>query len=122
MSSILLVEDDPDIREEAAEALRDEGYRVITASNGEEALERAAEAGPLCLILLDLMMPVMDGWDCRKRLLKDPKLAKVPVVIFSGAGSVQEEKELLRAAGVILKPFRLKDLLEGVARYSSAPS
>src|SRR3954447_20692279 len=107
MSAILLVEDDPDIREEAAEALREEGYRVITAANGEEALERAAEAGPLCLILLDLMMPVMDGWDCRKRLLKDPRLASVPVVIFSGAGSVHEEKELLRAAGVILKPSRL---------------
>ncbi len=79
MSYILVVDDDRDVRDFVAESLRQEGYRVETASNGHEALERLRQE-PSSLILLDLMMPVMDGNELVERLRSDPDTATIPIM------------------------------------------
>ena len=83
---ILLVEDDADIRLQVVLALELEGYEVVQASNGKEALALLRSSSPEglpCCIILDLMMPVMDGWEFRRRQREDPALASVPVVVLS---------------------------------------
>ena len=111
---ILLVEDDSDLREATASALEESGYRVATAVNGLEGLEwlRDTEHRPL-LILLDLMMPIMDGWQFRIEQRKDPALAAIPVVILSAMvnASMHDGDEAMQ------KPVKLKSLLALVARY-----
>jgi CheY-like chemotaxis protein len=84
MPCVLIVEDDPDIREFMELLLADAGYDTMTAENGSRALERMRARRP-CLVLLDLAMPVMDGWEFRERQLADPELAKVPVVCITAA-------------------------------------
>src|ERR1051326_5429673 len=112
VNAILIVEDDADIREDLADILRDEGYDVTTAANGRDARDRlkASEDRP-DLILLDLMMPVMDGWQFRTEQLKDAALAEIPVVILSGAGDVRREAAALGASGYVTKPFKIGALL-----------
>lgn len=83
--TILLVEDDDDIRELMAEVLGDEGYRVIEARDGREALDRLAQSGRVCAVLLDLFMPVMNGWDFYEALRHDPQRASLPVIVISSA-------------------------------------
>ena len=103
---VLVVDDDPDIRETLRFVLEDAGYPVYTAENGREALEVLADAQPLPgLILLDLMMPVMNGWQLRMELLKDQRLARIPVVVISGAANVESEARALGAAGYLAKPI-----------------
>jgi len=85
---ILIVDDDDDIRLALAEVLEDEGYQVKTAANGNEALALLRSSESPCMILLDLMMPVMDGWAFREHQLKDPALADIPVYVISAAGNV----------------------------------
>jgi CheY-like chemotaxis protein len=82
MPCVLIVEDDPDIREFMQFLLSASGYETMTAANGEEALRRMKERRP-CMVLLDLMMPVMDGFDFRARQLEDPALAPVPVLCLT---------------------------------------
>ena len=81
--SILLVEDDEFIRQEISEALEDEGYRVSTAAHGKEALAILADGTRPTVVLLDLMMPVMNGWEFLKAFKKDDKFSGIPVVILS---------------------------------------
>jgi CheY-like chemotaxis protein len=114
MSAVLIVEDDDEIREILAEMLTDRGYRVLTAANGQEALAQLRDAGPPCIILLDLMMPVMDGWQLRAELLADPTFAGVPVVVVSGAADLHDRVDVLRAAKVLTKPVKWPALLECV--------
>jgi CheY-like chemotaxis protein len=114
---VLLVEDDGDLRDAMADTLEESGYSVAAVSNGLECLEWLREADrPPSLILLDLMMPVMDGWQFRVEQLKDPKLAAIPVVILSAMASpaVNDNVEHLK------KPVKLQPLLALVARYSGA--
>jgi CheY-like chemotaxis protein len=114
---ILIVEDDTDIREDLAEILRAEGYEVATAANGEVACDWLWHAPALPdVILLDLMMPVMDGWHFRAEQLQDATLAGIPVVVLSGAGDVRREATALGAAGYVTKPFKLDSLLGVVHR------
>jgi CheY-like chemotaxis protein len=114
---ILIVEDDADIREDLAELLRDQGYRVTTARNGAEALDHLrAELMP-CLILLDLMMPVMDGWEFRRRMLADARLANVPIVLLTGAADPEDHALSLNVDDVMTKPIRLERLYATVDRY-----
>jgi CheY-like chemotaxis protein len=117
MPQILVVEDDSDIREDLAELLRDQGYRVITAGNGAEALEQLRSQLTPCLILLDLMMPVMDGWEFRRRMLADDRLARVPTVLLTGAADPQDHAVNLNVADVMTKPIRLDRLYATVDRY-----
>src|SRR4051794_8391277 len=82
-SCVLIVEDDGDLREMMAQLLTLEGYPAEAVANGKEALEYLKNARQPRLILLDLMMPVMDGWEFRRHQREDPKLAAVPVVVLS---------------------------------------
>jgi CheY-like chemotaxis protein len=109
---VLIIEDEQDIREAMAEALADEGYEVSQAKNGMDGLRRAHEEHP-SVILLDLMMPVMDGWQFRAAQRDDPEIAGVPVVIVSAAPS-----KGLQAAAYLHKPFELLDLLSVVEQQA----
>ena len=113
---IIVVEDEGDIREDVADLLREEGYEVVTAANGSEALTRLRESGQACVILLDLMMPVMDGVEFREEQLRDPRLAKVPVIVVSGAANARQKAADLKAADFLVKPFKMNALLEAVGK------
>ncbi len=116
-ASVLIVEDDVDLRQDLAFLIEARGHEVTTAANGQEALERLAELGRPCMILLDLMMPVMDGWQLRSELLKDPDLSDVPIVLLSGIADIQEEARSLRATDFVTKPIDLEKLYQLVAKY-----
>ncbi|HYO51868.1 response regulator [Archangium sp.] len=113
--TILVVDDDSDIRGSVADALEEEGYRVVCASNGKDALHllRDERLRP-DLILLDMMMPEMDGWAFRGEQRKDAELASIPVVVFTAYGVPSETANQLGAAGFLKKPPRLDDLLRAV--------
>ena len=110
MATVLLVEDDADVREDLAFLIEMRGYRALAAANGAEALEALRRSERPRLILLDLMMPVMDGWAFRAEMLRDPRLADIPVVLLSGAVDVRDEAASLQAAGVLTKPIDLDRL------------
>lgn len=116
--TVLVVEDDLEIRESLVDVLEGSGYRVITASNGREALRTLAllETAP-CLILLDLMMPIMDGRSFRAEQMRMPGLADVPVVVVSAYRDVGESLLALRAHDFLAKPFDLDDLMGVTRRY-----
>ena len=115
--AILIVDDDEDIRELLAELLREEGYRVVTAENGRAALARlrSAEAAP-CLILLDLMMPVMNGFEFLEAFRSDPALASIPVAVVTAHGGLRDEERAALAVPILAKPVPLPVLLEVVGR------
>jgi CheY-like chemotaxis protein len=119
MSAILIVEDCDEIRIDLAELLRDEGYEVVTARHGAEAIALLDSGLQPALILLDLMMPVMDGWQFRKEQLEKPVLAPIPVVLLTGAGNAQKHARDLKAVGCVQKPFDLEDLLGAVSEHCS---
>lgn len=115
--TILIVDDDADIRTTVAEILRDEGYQVTTAGNGREALEllTAKDAALPNLILLDMMMPIMDGTAFRREQVKNRALASIPVITFTAFGSMSD---MSWAAGHLPKPLRLNMLLGIVAKHA----
>jgi CheY-like chemotaxis protein len=108
--SVLVVEDDPLIRGAMQLVLEWEDYRVTCACNGREALHllRSGER-PSC-ILLDLMLPVLDGWQFRREQQQDPALAAIPVVVVSAA----YRAACLQASGHVQKPFQPEELLEAI--------
>jgi DNA-binding response OmpR family regulator len=115
---VLIVEDDEDIRADLAAILRIKGFHVNGAANGREALDfLLTKPTPPCVIVLDLMMPVMNGWELRAALKADARLAPVPVIIMSGAGRIEDSVPALEPAAVLVKPFELQRLLELVGRY-----
>lgn len=116
--TVLLVEDDEDIRGSVTDILREEGFEVVTASDGDDALRYLRSAAePPRLILLDLMMPVMDGWGFRAAQLADERLAKIPVVILSAATDVRQHAAQLRADDYLVKPLDVPQLLNAVERH-----
>jgi CheY-like chemotaxis protein len=112
---ILIVDDERDIRGTIAELLAEEGYSVEEAADGAEALSKARSCHP-AMVLLDLMMPGMNGWEFRSRQRGDPELAGIPVVIVSALGKVPG----VDAAGYLQKPFGLDALLSEVKRHAHA--
>jgi CheY-like chemotaxis protein len=112
---ILIVEDEPMIRESLREALEFEGYKVFTAVNGRDAIETLSHIPHPCLILLDLMMPVMNGWEFLSHRCEDDFLAKIPVAVVTAAGEAKAQN--LNAQVVIKKPIELELLLKWVSRY-----
>jgi CheY-like chemotaxis protein len=119
---VLVVDDDPDIRESLETVLGIHGHPVATAADGSEAIELLRrEPGPPCLILLDLMMPGMNGFEFRAELEADPTYAKIPVIIITGAGVLVDEKAGALRAEVLRKPFDLKALLSTVKRFCPGP-
>ena len=110
--SVLVVDDDEDLRTIIQDVLEDQGFAVATAANGREALDMLlrGEAAP-ALILLDLTMPVMDGWAFRREQQQVPRLAQIPVVLFSGDPDVDDAALSLNAAATMTKPLRLDGLV-----------
>jgi len=106
---VLVVDDDRDIRGVVSDVLRAEGYEVVTACDGLEALVVASQQHP-DVILLDLMMPVMSGRQFRAEQSRDPTLARVPVVVMSAFPQTSD----LGAAGYLSKPFDITELIETV--------
>ncbi len=113
---LMVVDDDRDIREALSEVLQVEGYEVIEAANGREALERAHAMRP-SLILLDLFMPVMDGLEFRRVQMSDPELLGIPVVILSAASGLAQRVAGLRVDALLEKPMRIEALLDVVSRF-----
>ena len=121
MQDILIVEDDEQVRRALAKALTSEGYTVATAENGERALNDLEKSTtPPKIIIMDLMMPVMDGWRFRQRLLAEPQWSQVPVIVFSGSGC-EEASDALPGVHYIPKPVSLRTLFDSVARLISDP-
>lgn len=116
--TILIVEDHAAISLTLAELLEDEGYQVVTTANGQEALTylRHAAERPT-LILLDLMMPVMDGWTFRSLQAQDPVFQAIPVVVMSAISNVRHQQVPITAAAYLPKPLNFHLLLETVARF-----
>jgi CheY-like chemotaxis protein len=108
---VLIVEDDPDIRESVRQLLELEGYETATAENGQEALALLARIERPCVILLDLMMPVISGWQLLEVLKRDATLADIPVVITSAVASSQIPPGATR---VLRKPIPVPLLLSVV--------
>jgi CheY-like chemotaxis protein len=115
---VLVVEDDRDVREMLDALLRYSGYTTVTARNGRDAFERLEERRP-SLVLLDLMMPVMDGWEFRERQLEDEEFAAIPVICMT---AMHEPEKASRALGVrvLQKPLDFEKLLE-VVRHTCGP-
>jgi CheY-like chemotaxis protein len=115
--TILLVDDDRDVRESLEEVLLSAGHRVCTANNGQEALEHLHTSRP-DVILLDLMMPVMSGWQFRDAQMRDRTLADIPVIIIS-AVAAQNAAALGDVAACISKPFSIDMLLDTVGHVAA---
>lgn len=117
-NEILIVEDDESIRDVLQSALEFEGYNVHTAVNGQEGLNLLPQIKKPCLILLDLMMPVMDGWTFVETIskVKDTKLLQIPIVVVSAFTSDKDDK-LKTVRSVIKKPVDLDQLLKQVEMY-----
>lgn len=110
--TVLVVEDDQDIRETLAEFLEDAGYAVRTAANGQEGLTALRRDAAPCVMILDLMMPVMTGNELYEAMLADPQLATVPVIV-----STSDPSRAPSGVLVIKKPVDLGRLLDTVARF-----
>lgn len=117
MANILVVEDNDDVREMMAVTLELEGHEVATAVNGRDALNKLHSGEKPCLILLDLMMPVMNGWEFRRALERDPDptLRNVPVVVVSAA--TREMAKNTEAVAYLPKPLDMDRLLDVVCDY-----
>ena len=122
MRQILVVEDDVAIRTLVSEVLRDDGYEVSEASNGVEALAALTDRRP-DLIVLDLMMPVMDGWTFVEECRRNRACDELPIVVTSASHDLPRTAERLRSFGVrtcLAKPFDVDGLLALVERYVAA--
>jgi CheY-like chemotaxis protein len=110
MTSVMIVEDDPDTREMLERFLELEGFEVRTAANGQLALDALSADSALSVILLDLMMPVMNGWQFREAQVSDPKIAGIPVVVVTAAGA-KDDIPAIQADAWLSKPVDLDRLL-----------
>jgi len=120
---VLVVDDYPDAREMYAEYLQFSGFDVIEAGNGMEALERAADSAP-DIILMDLSLPVMDGWEATRRLKADQATADIPIVALTGhalAGILEGAKKA-GCDAFVTKPCLPEDLVKEIRKVLSAPS
>jgi CheY-like chemotaxis protein len=111
--AILVVEDDPDALEALGDLLESHGYAVIFAHHGAEALQILGKPPLPRLILLDLLMPTMDGWEFRDRQKKDPRIAHIPVVVVSASSGAKP----IDANSILRKPVDIDRLLEAVAKH-----
>ena len=123
MPVVLIVDDDADTRVALADLLEDAGYDVLCAANGREALVRLSVSEVRCdLILLDLLMPVMNGWDFRQRQRATPEIANIPVLLMSAGAHLAVVRDELKADGSMTKPVDELDLLKLVKRHSREPN
>jgi CheY-like chemotaxis protein len=115
---VLVVDDDPDIRAFVSELLADEGYEVRAATNGLDALAVLTNWRP-DVILLDLMMPVMDGWAFLARQRLNLELASIPVIVMSASYNLSGGARRIAAADMLAKPFTIDHLLAKVEALAS---
>jgi two-component system, chemotaxis family, chemotaxis protein CheY len=115
MSTVLVVEDDDDLRDVVLQTLRRAGIGAAGARDGQEALEYLEKNPPPQLILLDLMMPRMSGWEFRRRQLADGRCADVPVVVMTATNTLDEAA--IHADDILRKPLSFGTLLATVKRY-----
>jgi CheY-like chemotaxis protein len=115
---IAIVDDDPDLRDTFSDVLRDAGYGTIAFEGAREALAglRGLQVRPR-LILLDLMMPGMNGWEFREEQLKDPALREIPVVVITASRDVG--RQAIDAREILKKPLDLDTLLASIARHAT---
>ena len=115
---IFVVEDDEDIRDLLIELLGAECYEVTTAENGQIALDHLCSTTVLPdLILLDLMMPIKDGYQFRTEQVLNSKIALIPVVVMSAHGHIKEEQKLINAKAYLKKPVDIDEIIETVRRH-----
>ncbi len=112
-NGVLVVEDEKDIRDCLQEVLEREGYQVATAANGKEGMELLPKVDP-CVILLDLMMPVMNGWEFAEKIDKNKELSEAALVVVSAGG---EHTFDIKAKKILRKPVDLDVLLATVKKY-----
>ena len=113
--TVMVIEDDADIADAILSMLEDHGLGAVLAANGQEALDKLRGAHPRPdVILLDLMMPIMDGWEFRRVQRGDPELADIPVVLLSADNRVQSVADELAAVSWLKKPVDLRSLLQVV--------
>ncbi len=117
--TILVVDDDDDTRNCVTSVLEGEGYEVLSARNGREALDLLVKRAPPDLVLLDLMMPVMSGWDVLDAIAKVPGLASLPIVVFTAAGEPAAREQAI-GKPVLRKPIDLDLLLDMVGKFCEA--
>jgi CheY-like chemotaxis protein len=117
MACVLVVDDDDALREAVAETIADAGYVVEQAQNGREALDKMRAASP-CIVLLDLMMPVMDGWEVVSEMDADPSLSRVPVCVVSAQDRISPPRNV----AVLKKPVSVASLLDAVAAHCGKPA
>ena len=116
--SVLLVDDDERVRDALVALLEEQGYAVAGAADGREALALLRGGGfRPDLIILDLMMPVMDGWEFRAAQLDDAELASIPVMVFSAHHAARQAAGTLGAVTVLAKPLDVDELLRVVGAY-----
>jgi two-component system chemotaxis response regulator CheY len=115
---VLVVDDDPDALDAIASILEDAGYEALRAANGLEALRQLGDHKGRCdLILLDLLMPVMNGWDFRRKQRQVPAFADIPVLLMSAGAHMATVSGELNAAGYVTKPVEMSDLIAAVQRH-----
>jgi CheY-like chemotaxis protein len=114
---VLVVDDDAEIRETLVEVLEERGYRAVSAGDGKEALDTLLRGTRPELILLDMMMPVMDGATFRARQQAEPELAAIPVVLISAHEDLPKRVLELHADAALPKPISFRDLLSTVKRF-----
>ena len=112
---ILVIDDEPDIVKVIADRLELHGYEVIGAYNGSEGLKKAQDEGP-DVILLDIILPEMHGFEVCKKLKENPKTSKIPVILITGAGleDVAKDESEVQAEAYIAKPFESKKLVNTI--------
>jgi CheY-like chemotaxis protein len=113
--TVLVIEDDEDIRSTLCDLIQAEGYQALGFENGSEALQHLrTKTDGVCVILLDLMMPVMDGWEFRANQVADPKLAPIPVVVLTASGHTNGS---LKGVEILRKPVRFDEVLGEVQKH-----
>jgi DNA-binding response OmpR family regulator len=115
MQFVLIVEDDDDLRVVVTQTLRRAGFRCIGARDGQEALSVLERETDRCVILLDLLMPVMSGWEFRRRQLADARLAALPVVVMTATETL--DQAAIHADDILHKPLSFAALVATVERY-----
>lgn len=117
--TVLLVEDDYDVRDTLQDLLESEGFDVIPAANGKQAIDflRYAKPGGDFVVVLDLMMPMVSGWEVLELLTKDSRLARIPVIVLSALATERPP----RAQEFVRKPFTMQTLVTSIRNWFPAP-
>jgi two-component system, chemotaxis family, chemotaxis protein CheY len=111
---VLIIDDDQDLRDSIGDLLRQRGYTVQTAEDGQTALATMARNRTPCVVLLDLVMPGMDGWTFLTVVQADPQTSRIPIVIASAHAATHAPAG---TAGILRKPFDIDELFAVVARH-----